>query len=297
VINYMNIISAISITSIGIYAFFNTTIKLEKKLEKEHQKTNKALAERNRVLSHLNSELTEAAEYVKTILPIPISNDSIRIDWRFIPSTSLGGDAFGYHMIDDDHYAIYIIDVSGHGVGAALLSVSVINVLRSHSLPNTDFKEPDQVLKALNHSFPSESNKDMFFTIWYGVYNKKDRKIIYACGGHPPAILIDSKGQNEDNLKLLKTPNYVIGGISDLIFSRDECYIQENSKLYIFSDGVYEVENKDGIMWSFKEFQRYMRKITLDGNAILDKVYSHVKNINVNDVLADDFTILEVIFR
>ena len=101
---------------------------------------------------------------MRTILPEPITEGPIRTDWRFIPSTSLGGDAFGYHMVDENHFAIYLIDVSGHGVGAALLSVSVMNVLRSQSLPNTDFKDPEQVLGALNIAFPGEENNDMFFT-------------------------------------------------------------------------------------------------------------------------------------
>jgi sigma-B regulation protein RsbU (phosphoserine phosphatase) len=69
----------------------------------------------------LNQELADAADYVRTILPKPITEGPIRTDWRFVPSTSLGGDAFGYHMVDENHFAIYLIDVSGHGVGAALL--------------------------------------------------------------------------------------------------------------------------------------------------------------------------------
>ena len=101
----------------------------------------------------------------------------------------MGGDAFGYHMLDEDHFAIYLTDVSGHGVGAALLSVSVMNVLRSQSLPNTDFKDPEQVLEALNIAFPGEENNDMFFTIWYGVYHLPTRTLTYASAGHPPAIL------------------------------------------------------------------------------------------------------------
>jgi sigma-B regulation protein RsbU (phosphoserine phosphatase) len=296
-LNYINIFSAIIYPFLGTFIYYNTTIKVEEKLKREHQRTNKALSERNKILSLLNEELTEAAEYVKTILPQPISNDFVQIDWRFIPSTSLGGDAFGYHMIDDDNLAFYIVDVSGHGVGAALLSVSVINVLRSHSLPKTDFKQPDQVLSALNHAFPSESNKDMFFTMWYGVYNKNNRNLVYASGGHPPAILIGSDGQNESDLKLLRTKNYVIGGLPDSEYSKDDYSISENYKLYIYSDGVYEVETTAGSMWRCKDFQRYMREISLDGNAVLDKLHSHVKSINIKDVFPDDFTILEVGFK
>ena len=171
--NYFSISCTLSVLS---FVFYRATIIAEEKLEHEKERTNVALMDRNNVLVKLSTELSEAADYVKKILPQPITAGAIRTNWRFIPSTSLGGDAFGYHKVDQDHFAVYLIDVSGHGVGAALLSASVINVLRSQSLPNTDFKDPSQVLQALNLAFPSDSNKDMFFTIWYGVFNKKQTR-------------------------------------------------------------------------------------------------------------------------
>jgi len=71
---------------------------------------------------------------VRSLLPAPLSG-SVETEWCFQPSEQLGGDAFGYHWIDADHFAMYLLDVSGHGVGAALLSVSVLNVLRAQALP------------------------------------------------------------------------------------------------------------------------------------------------------------------
>ena len=65
--------------------------------------------------------------------------------WQFIPSAALGGDAFDYQWLDDDHLAICLLDVCGHGVGSALLSISAINTLRSRTLPNTEFPDPSQV--------------------------------------------------------------------------------------------------------------------------------------------------------
>ena len=200
-------------------------------------------------------------------------------------------------MIDDDHLGIYIIDVSGHGVGAALLSVSVINVLRSHSLPKTDFKQPDQVLKALNLAFPSESNKDMFFTMWYGLYHRDSRELTYASGGHPPAILFDCNPSGEADFKLLRTPNYVIGGMSESTFTTNTCQMGEHSSLYVFSDGVYEVEKTDGSMWRYHEFTDYMKKIRTDGHEVLDRLYGYVKDLGNSETLEDDFTILEVVFN
>jgi sigma-B regulation protein RsbU (phosphoserine phosphatase) len=71
----------------------------------------------------LNEDIVEAAHYLRTMLPDPIKKGPIHIDWKFLPSASLGGDTFGYHWVDNEYFAIYLIDVCGHGVGAALLSV------------------------------------------------------------------------------------------------------------------------------------------------------------------------------
>jgi len=104
VLNYGNIIViCLILTSLG-YIYTRAAITAEEKLEQEHQKTNAALIERNQTLMLLNQELAEAAAYVKTILPEPITEGPIQTDWRFIPSTSLGGDAFGYHMVDENHF-------------------------------------------------------------------------------------------------------------------------------------------------------------------------------------------------
>ena len=103
-----------------------------------------------------------AAVYVQSILPAPIDDGPVRSNWDFIPSESLGGDAFGYEWLDQDRFAIYLLDVSGHGVSAALLSATIANVLRTRALPQVDFGQPDQVLSALNRSFPSDVFEDDF---------------------------------------------------------------------------------------------------------------------------------------
>ena len=296
VLNYGNIIVICFILAFIGYIYYRAAITAEEKLEQAHQKTNAALIERNQALRLLNQELAEAADYVRTILPKPITEGSIRTDWRFVPSKSLGGDAFGYHMVDEDHFAIYLIDVSGHGVGAALLSVSVMNVLRSQSLPATDFKEPEQVLGALNIAFPGEENNDMFFTIWYGVYKKSTRELIYASGGHPPALLLSDTSTGDSKAVQLRTPNYVIGGMPEVLYEKKECLVGERSTLYIFSDGVYEVEKSDGSMWRFQEFADFINEVKTDNHSILDHLYAYARNLGSLENFEDDFTIVEVVF-
>lgn len=258
---------------------------------------NKTLLDRNEVLRQLCRELSDAAGYVKTVLPQPVTSGPLLTDWRFIPSQSLGGDTFGYHWIDDDQFAIYLVDASGHGWAAALLSVSVINVLRSQSLPDTDFLKPSQVLFSLNNAFPSEKNNDLFFTIWYGVYNKISHKLVYASGGHPPALYLSGAISEDCQIDQLRTPNSVMGVEPDTIYQSSIQEIDSLSRLYVFSDGVYDIKKVDGSIWGFNKFFEFSIQSFSFDQPNLDCLYSHVQELTLQEEFEDDFTILEITFK
>jgi serine phosphatase RsbU (regulator of sigma subunit) len=83
-----------------------------------------------------------------------------------------------------------LLDVTGHGLDSALLSVTVMNVLRSKSLTGADARVPGQVLECgTNAAFPAEKFGDKFFTIWYGVFHRPTQTISWSGGGHPDALL------------------------------------------------------------------------------------------------------------
>lgn len=276
-------------------------VKLPDKIEliariRHHSKGYINLLQRNEVMRQLAAELAEAADYVRNLLPPPLLEGPLRTDWKLIPSTSLGGDSFGYYWLDEDHFAAYLLDVCGHGVGAALLSVSVLNVLRTQTLPKTDFKKPDEVLTALNEAFQMERQNFKFFTIWYGVYNRTTRKLVYASGGHPPAVLVDrSAAQTAGNMRLA-TPNPIIGGMPDLAYTCDTIDVGESARLYIYSDGVYEVEAPDGNMWTLDGFVDFMGETAVQDQSRLDRLWHFVKEMRGQENLEDDFSIVELTF-
>lgn len=245
-------------------------------------------------LDKLNSELAIAANYVRSILPQPVKDGPLKADWRFFPSTALGGDALGYHWIDENSFAIYLLDVCGHGVGAALLSVSVLNVLRSGLLRNADFRRPDQVLGGLNAMFPMADQGDMYFTIWYGVYNRLSRKLTYASGGHPPALLIQDVHGKAPEIQELITPNVFIGALAGIEFEYQEIQIEPEASLFIFSDGVYEIMNEDGSWWDLDGLKAYLADSFDTGNSIMDDLWAHVRQIGGSETLEDDFSFLEL---
>ena len=262
---------------------------LEKKqLRDQERKTYEALVESQK---HLAKELAEAAEYVTSILPAKVSKGPVTTDWRFLPSTSLGGDAFGHHWIDDDHLAFYLLDVCGHGVGAALLSISAINVIRSQSLPKTDFRRPSQVLAALNTAFPMEAQNDMYFTIWYGVYQRSTRTITHGSGGHNPAVLVHADGR----ITSLASKGPIIGMIEGMEYEEETATVPAGSRAFVFSDGTFELLKADGSRMEYEEFESHLASpAARQGD--LDATIDWARRVQEGKPFDDDFSILWLAF-
>lgn len=241
----------------------------------------------------LAAQLASAAEYVVSILPAPVKEGDIITEWRYVPSAQLGGDSFGYHWIDDEHFAIYLLDVCDHGVGPALLSVSALNVLRSQTLRNTNFRVPEEVLVALNETFQMENQNNLYFTIWYGVFNKTTGELKHASAGHPPPLLISASGEVLE----LRTQNMFIGGMPDIIYNGDVVVVDIPSRLYVFSDGVFEVTKTDGTMWTFEELKEFLKNRP-DGTGVseIDSLCSYLQEIHGNKGFEDDFSMLKIEF-
>ena len=234
----------------------------------------------------------QAAKYVRSLLPEPLDG-AVRTRWRFEPSSQLGGDFFGYDWIDGDHFAVYLLDVSGHGVGAALLSVSVANVLRGRSLPDTDFRDPGAVLSRLNDAFPMERHDEKYFTIWYGVFDRVGRRFSYASAGHPPAFLLTGPTPDRARPIELGQGSLAIGMFPDVPFVTAAVALEPYSKLYVFSDGVYEIHRPGGAMMRLSELLDYLA--SPPGRAIPTRSGDYPGG-GGNEPLKDDFSLLEILF-
>jgi len=267
-----------------------------RRLQIELENQNRQLSEVNQALRKsqdaLESELAYAANYVISLIPPPIREGDIQTNWIYIPSTQLGGDSLGYHWIDDTHFAFYLLDVSGHGVGPALLSVSVLNTLRTQCLPDADFRCPDQVLAALNTRFRWEDQYGQFFTIWYGVFSRNDRMLRYASGGHPPALLIDRSHQEVD----LDTLGMPVGLFPQTEYDAPAVQVPPASRVYVFSDGCYEIQRSDGELWIKEEMTHYLNNLPSDDLLQLDALYRHALRMQGGKSLEDDFSIVCVMF-
>ena len=244
---------------------------------------------------NLEAELAEAAEYVQSLLPDPMT-EPFSIEAKFIPSRQLGGDCFDYNWLDADYLAIYLLDVAGHGLRAALPSVAVLNLLRSRTLPNIDYYKPSDVLRALNTTFQMSYQNDKYFTIWYGVYNRIDRKLVYASAGHPPAVLISQSSTSNPKVQQLKTPGMPVGMFPDAPYVDNCCDVEDLSTLYIFSDGVYEIHQPDGNIWGLEPFIDLLAAYNGGTADQLELVLRYTQKLNAKAVFDDDWSLLKVNF-
>ncbi len=234
----------------------------------------------------LEEELSQAAKYVRSLLPADLDG-VVQTRSCFVPSIQLGGDCFDYFWLDGDHLVLYILDVSGHGVGAALLSVSIQNLLRSarsgSPFLTTDLRQPHQVLLKLNEYFQMSDHQEMYFTIWYGVYDRSCRKLTYANAGHPPALLM-----YEDRVEKLGTSGLPIGIFDDFEYEVCSTTIPPQSRLYVFSDGAYEITQPDGQLLGLDG----LSKVLTQPHDPLQSMINQVKTMKLDD----DLSIVEVKF-
>jgi sigma-B regulation protein RsbU (phosphoserine phosphatase) len=245
-----------------------------------------ALETQQRIIAQ---ELAEAANYVQSLLPGAMPPGSpVPSDWRFITSSSLGGDSFGYHWLSPHQLAIYLLDVCGHGVGAALLSVSVINTIRNRTLPDTDFAVPSQVLSGLNRAFPMEEQSGKYFTIFYAIYDTETREIVYASGGHPPAIIIAPDGA----VTQLAGSGLIIGALPFATYVDRTATLVPGTKLYVFSDGCYEVFNAEKDMMSIERFSSILASSATHPEA-LDQTVAAARDWQNRQDFDDDFSLME----
>ncbi|WP_299486020.1 SpoIIE family protein phosphatase [Acaryochloris sp. IP29b_bin.137] len=238
----------------------------------------------------LEAELAEAAQYVRSILPPPLQSP-IQIQSRFIPSRQLGGDCFDYYWLTPDTLIVYLLDVSGHGLGAALPSVSILNMLRSQAFPGINYQQPHEVLQALNHRFTISPETPKYLTIWYGVYHHSRQELVYASAGHPPALLVS----NTDAVQPLKTPGLPLGLFTEFSYQSQTCKIGLDQTLYIFSDGIYEVNQPNQELLGLEGFSQILRTLHQRPSPSIDDILAQIQQCT-NQGFTDDLALLQLVF-
>lgn len=214
---------------------------------------NLEMLENIRAVNDLNlrmkRDLDAAAKLQRGLLPSePPEIPGIHFAMSFLPCDELAGDCFDIIPLDDTHVGLYVVDVSGHGVRSALLSVTLTRLLRpsednsSLLLDDTGFLSPSAVCELLNRRFPMDTESLLYFTILYGIVNTETGEFSYCSAGHPSPLLIRKQKAPSTS----PPDNPPIGFIPNTDYRQNSLQLKPGDRLYFYTDGVTENRRKDG---------------------------------------------------
>ncbi|HEX4809111.1 MAG TPA: SpoIIE family protein phosphatase [Bryobacteraceae bacterium] len=248
------------------------------------------LASQNQNLRKLNSELMEAynrierdleaaaATQIRLLPKIYDLHPRVRLDWLFMPCRFLAGDMLNYFMADDRHLVFYHLDVSGHGIPAALLSVTLSKTLiplpgspsiRSNSLDGRlELVSPPDVMAELNSRFQAED--DTYFTMIYGILDVFTRELRFCQAGHPAPVLI----RRHSAPAVLGKGGFPVGMVPGMTYEEVRLEMQAGDRLILYSDGLSECENAAGIRY---EQERLMEMLDQNRDGSLEALMNGIR--------------------
>jgi len=279
--------------------FFEEEVIARVNIHVENNQLLKALSHSNRQLekkqSLLDDDLKAAAEIQKCLLPKKnLSIKGIDIDWQFNPCSMIGGDIFNIVPLDNTTIAFYIIDVSGHGVPSAMVTVSVSQMLQENSglikNSNNEIVSPEKVLQALDDAYPIQ-RFDKYFTIFYGIMDVSTGKLTYSSAAHPPPIRICST----QKIDTLDKGGTIIGLGGMIPFEKGEIVLNKNDQIIFYTDGVTECRNDSSEFYGDQRLMRLVKSTTnMPVKETIQIIYDDLMHFSENTQPRDDISILGI---
>lgn len=218
------------------------------------------LKDQNRVLQEANdlmkADLAAAAKVQRSLLPntLPIDLKGA-FAWHFNPCDELGGDILNIIRLNAHTVSFYVLDVAGHGVPAALLSVTLSQVLTDKAPSSSLLYEqgeagtmvaapPARVAERLNHRFPTMATQNKFVTMAYAILDTRSGVLRYCLAGHPPPVFL----RQGEKVELACGANFPIGVVGDEHYAEACVELQPGDRFFFYTDGFVEAKNTSGQM-------------------------------------------------
>ncbi|MFC1499956.1 SpoIIE family protein phosphatase, partial [Candidatus Zixiibacteriota bacterium] len=267
-----------------------------------------AIQEANTRLESINQrmqrDLEAAASIQKSLLPDDLPEvEGVSFSWYLESCDELAGDTLNVIPLDEDHLGIYVLDVSGHGVPAALLSVTLHRWLShdpDHSLLRSEDPDleaglmitpPAAVAKRLNRQFPLDPAIGQYFTMIYGILTLSTREFSYVTAGHPSLIHVPVDGAVSQP-ELASTP---IGFLPDAEYKTETMSLASGDRLYLFSDGLTELSNEGGEFFGVERLLSVIASHDSRGlEESIDGIIEDSRHWSGQRALEDDLTLLGI---
>jgi sigma-B regulation protein RsbU (phosphoserine phosphatase) len=225
-------------------------IDLERRLEEENCKLEETNRSLKKAYETIRDDLHAAARMQRSLLPPAGDIHGIRCDSLFLPASVVAGDVFNFFPIGSNSVGFYLLDVSGHGIPAAMLSVTLSKVLTIRPEASSplvqqrgsgySIRPPHEALSEVNDRFQDQD--DMYFTMVYGVLDRSSGCLQLAQAGHPGPILV----RKDKAPETLGDGGFPLGMLPDRSFDPLEYRVEKGDRLFLCSDGILESSNLAG---------------------------------------------------
>lgn len=174
---------------------------------------------------------------------VPLEADGLETGHKFLPAREVGGDYYDLIKVAPGQVGVVIADVAGNSVPAAMYTSMGKHVLRAYALEQ---HSPGQVLKRLNRIAFEDTHPEVFISVFYGLFDARNRIFRYACAGHEPALLYRPDGSFES----LRADGLLVGISPHIEFEEKEVHLDSGSILVLYTDGLVDspaVRGKFGV--------------------------------------------------
>ena len=211
----------------------------------------------------IRRDLEAAARIQRSLLPAAAPRvTGARFAWAFHPCEELAGDNLNVIPLDDEHVALYVLDVSGHGVSASLLAVTLHRVLSTLADENSLIRRrtgdgcyepvpPAEVAGVLNREFRFHLEHRQYFTILYGILHLPTRRFRFVSGGHWGPIRVRPSGE----ARILHAPGFPIGVFEETSYEEHEIELAAGDRLFLYTDGIPEAIGASGETFDYERIE------------------------------------------
>ncbi|PNV73657.1 SpoIIE family protein phosphatase [Leptospira inadai] len=244
-------------------------------------------------LTEIEQELKIARELQEAILPDQLPQvPNLKLSVRSEFASSVGGDFYDFHYIGSDKLGIFLSDVSGHGIPAAIIA-SMVKL--AFSIEARNHEDPAEVLRNINRSLSGKYGKH-YITAAYLLVDGSTGKVTYSNAGHPPLVAI---ARSSGTAKEIYLPGWIMGMDPSLKNSVKEFQLEPGDRLIIYTDGITEARNNKGEIFGFQRFYKLLgENIGLSGEIMAEALFKTVREFTGNRKhFEDDLTLIVLDFQ
>ena len=270
-------------------------LAMEDRLAEQNRSLREARNQLEQAYNQIQNDLVAAARIQRQMLPVSdLILAPVRAGWMFLPAAKVSGDNFNFYKLSGDLIGFYLLDVSGHGISAALLSASLSRSLvpgsGSGMMATANFADPAEFLADLNRQLANpDAEVENYATVVYGTLDIRTGEGLVALAGHPRPMLARADGSND----YLQSGGLPVGMFDFAAYTNQTFRLDPGDKLVLYSDGVTDCNSPDGQPFGDQQFQSLLAECPrCPARSVTDKLAQRLRTWHGPSDFDDDISVL-----